>query len=67
MDKIHNQKTIALVGETTKLSKAATGKESLRTTIPMNIVRQWNLSAGDEIDWTWEVVKGEMIVRIKRK
>ena len=61
------RKALSVMGEVTRLVKAASGKESLRTTIPMSIVRQWNLNAGDELDWSWEVIKGEMIVRVKRK
>ena len=58
---------MTIMADITRLVKAASGKESLRTTIPMSIVRQWNLTAGDELDWSWEVIKGEMVVRVKRK
>lgn len=61
------RKALTVMGEITRLVKAASGKDSLRTTIPMSIVRQWNLSAGDELDWSWEVIKGEMVVRIRKK
>jgi hypothetical protein len=40
---------------------------SLRTTIPMNMVRQWNLKPGSKLDWSWEVVNGEMVIVVRRK
>ena len=51
------------MGETTTLALAATKKMSLRTTVPMSIVKQFNLGAGDKLDWTL-VAKGvdEMII-----
>jgi hypothetical protein len=49
-------------GETTKLTLAKTKSESLRTTVPMSIVRQFNLKAGDKMGWKFEVRNGEMII-----
>ena len=57
---------ITIMGETSKLSLNTTKKASLRTTVPMSIVKQWNLKAGDELDWSWEVIKGDMVVRVRK-
>jgi hypothetical protein len=64
--KMNISKSLPIMGEITRLVKAATGKESLRTTLPMSIVKQWGLNAGDEIDWSWEVIKGDMVVRVRK-
>jgi len=39
------------MGEITILTKATTKSESLRTTIPISIVRQFNLSERDKLIW----------------
>lgn len=53
---------IEVEGETTKLTLAKTNSESLRTTVPMSIVRQFNLKAGNMLGWKLEVKNGEMII-----
>jgi len=50
------------LGETTKLTLAKTKSESLRTTVPMSIVRQFNLKVGDKIGWKIDVKDGELII-----
>ena len=40
---------------------------SLHTTIPMSIVRQWQLKEGDKLDWSWEARDDEMILVVRRK
>jgi hypothetical protein len=40
------------MGETTILALNAPNKASLRTTVPMFIVKQWGLKAGDKLDWS---------------
>jgi S-adenosylmethionine hydrolase len=39
---------------------------SLRTTIPMSIVRQWKLKEGDELDWEWKVIEGKMMLVVSK-
>ena len=51
--------------ETTIITKAATTSESLRTTIPMGIVRQFNLQTGDKIAWKMEVREGKLVIVVK--
>jgi len=52
-------------GETTKLTLAKTKSESLRTTVPISITRQFSLKAGDRIGWKIEVRNGELVVVIR--
>lgn len=39
------------MGEITVLTKATSKSKSLRTTIPIGIVKQFNLSDGDKLNW----------------
>jgi hypothetical protein len=32
----------------------------------MNIVKQWKLSVGSKIDWSWEVVNGELVIVVRK-
>lgn len=54
------------MGEITTLALNAPNKASLRTTIPMFIVKQWGLKSGDKLDWSLSS-KGNEIVIIVRK
>jgi hypothetical protein len=54
------------VGEITTVSKASSNFASLRTVIPMSIIKQWKLKKGDKLDWEWDVLKGEMVLVIKK-
>lgn len=54
------------MGEITTLSRASSNFASLRTVIPMSIIKQWKLKEGDKIDWEWEVLKGQMVLVIKK-
>ena len=53
------------MGEVTTLSLATSGKESLRTTVPMNILKQFKLEAGDKLDWTYEARNNELIIVVR--
>lgn len=53
------------MGEITTLSVATSGKESLRTTVPMSIIKQFKLKAGDKLDWEFEVKNGELSLVVK--
>lgn len=54
------------MGEITTVSRASSNFASLRTVIPMGIIKQWKLKEGDKIDWEWEILKGEMVLVIKK-
>jgi hypothetical protein len=54
------------MGETTVATKASSKFASLRTTIPMSIVRQWKLKDGDQLDWEWKVIDGQMVLIVSK-
>jgi hypothetical protein len=54
--------SLGLLGEQTTLVKASSKFESLRTTVPMSIVKQWKLNEGDRLDWSWEILNGKMVL-----
>lgn len=53
------------MGEITTLTKAAPNTISLRTTVPANIVRQFNLKEGDKLDWSLKADQGDLIIIVK--
>ena len=57
---------IPRVGERTTLAKNSPKFESLRTTVPINVVRQWKLKVGDELDWEWKIIDGEMAQVVRK-
>jgi bifunctional DNA-binding transcriptional regulator/antitoxin component of YhaV-PrlF toxin-antitoxin module len=50
------------MGEITKLTLAKTASTSLRTTVPISIVRQFRLGDGDKLEWTLDIKDGKMII-----
>jgi hypothetical protein len=54
------------VGEITTVSRASSNFASLRTVIPMSIVKQWKLKEGDKLEWEWQVLKGEMVLIVRK-
>jgi hypothetical protein len=55
------------MGELTTLSLNSSKRSSLRTTVPMSLVKQWNLKAGDRLDWVIKICDGELVAVIKKK
>lgn len=53
------------MGEITVLTKATSKSKSLRTTIPIGIVRQFNLSEGDKLNWEIRAEEGELVIVVK--
>ena len=53
------------MGEITNLARATTGKESLRTTVPMSILKHFKLEAGDKLDWDFEARNNELIIIVR--
>ncbi len=53
------------MGETTILTQAAPKKASLRTTVPMSVVRQFDLKPGDMLEWFFEAKGGEMFLIVR--
>ena len=48
----------------TRTSLTSTGTGSLRTTVPSWIVKQFDLSTGDKIEWELMVEGETMIIRV---
>jgi len=53
------------MGEITKLNKQTKSSQSLRTTIPFSIIKQFNLTEYDELDWSLVVENGELVIKVK--
>ena len=53
------------MGEVTVLTKATSKSNSLRTTVPIGIVKQFNLSEGDKLNWEIRAEGGELIIVVK--
>jgi len=54
------------MGEITTLALNSPKRASLRTTIPMFIVKQWGLHAGDKLDWSLEARRDEIVILVKK-
>jgi len=53
------------MGEITFLNKSASKSESLRTTVPFSIVKQFGLTEYDKLEWMLKVEGGELIIQVK--
>ena len=53
------------MGEITTLSVATSGKESLRTTVPMSIIKHFKLKASDKLDWDFEARNNDLIIVVR--
>ena len=53
------------MGEVTTLSVATSGKGSLRTTVPMSILKHFKLNAGDKLDWDFEARNSELVIVVR--
>ncbi len=49
-------------GETTTLTKATSKSESLRTTVPSGIARQFKLKEGDKLEWEIEPRNKKLVI-----
>lgn len=65
MPNIYVKLEVNKLGEITKLNKSTTKSESLRTTIPFSIIKQFNLTEYDELDWSLVVESGELVIKVK--
>lgn len=53
-------------GQITSLTKANKTSESLRTTVPASVIKQFDLREGDKLRWQFETnKKGEIFVKIE--
>ena len=53
------------MGEITNLNKATSKNESLRTTVPRSIVKQFGLTQDDQLEWNLKVEGRELIILVK--
>ena len=49
-----------------KLGMVYSWFSSLKTILPIFFIRRWGLKAGDKLNWSWEVVNGEMVIVIRK-
>jgi hypothetical protein len=61
----YTNRKVNILGEITKLNKQTPKSESLRTTIPFSIIKQFGLTEYDELDWSLVVEGSELIIRVK--
>jgi hypothetical protein len=54
------------MGEITVAMRASSKFASLRTTIPMSIVKQWKLKDKDKLDWEWKVIDGSLAIVVSK-
>jgi bifunctional DNA-binding transcriptional regulator/antitoxin component of YhaV-PrlF toxin-antitoxin module len=52
------------MGETTQLTKATSRSESLRTTVPAGIVKQFGMKERDALEWRIEIKGSKLIIEI---
>ena len=53
---------LSIMGEITKLTKATSKSDSLRTTVPSGIVSHFKLREKDALDWDIEVREEKLII-----
>jgi len=53
------------VGETTTLTPATTKSTSMRATVPISIIKQFSLKAGDKLSWKLKVENGDLIIIVR--
>ncbi len=51
----------------TVLTLAVSRSNSLRTTVPMHIIKKLNLAKGDAVEWDIDKVGGKWIATISKK
>jgi hypothetical protein len=52
-------------GEVTIIASATPKSQSLRTTIPLGIVRQFGLKEKQRLNWTIKISDNEMVIVVK--
>ncbi len=57
---------ILMPGEISSVATNKKGFASLRTTIPMSMVKQWELKPKDKLHWRWDVIQGKMVAIVEK-
>ena len=53
-------------GEITTVTINSSKRKSLRSTIPMSVVKNMGLKVGDNISWTYEIRNGEIVTTVRK-
>lgn len=53
-------------GETTTVTINSSKRKSLRSTIPMSVVKNMGLKVGDNLSWKYEIRNGEIVTTITK-
>ena len=53
-------------GEITTVTLNSSKRKSLRSTIPMSVVRNMGLKEGDNLSWKYEIRSGEIVTTIRK-
>jgi bifunctional DNA-binding transcriptional regulator/antitoxin component of YhaV-PrlF toxin-antitoxin module len=53
------------MGEITYLNKASPKSESLRTTVPSSLIKQFGLTEYDKLEWILKAEGGELVIIVK--
>lgn len=54
-----------MCAETTTLTRATSKSESLRTTVPSGIARQFRLKEGEKLEWNIEPRKNKLVIVLR--
>jgi len=52
------------MGETTRLTKANSRSDSLRTTVPAGIVKQFGMKEKDALEWAMDIKGLKLIIQV---
>ena len=55
------------MGEIASVARNAKSFASLRTTIPISMVRHWKLKPKDKLYWEWEARDGKMLAVVTKR
>jgi hypothetical protein len=53
-------------GEITTVALNSSKRKSLRSTIPMSVVKNMGLKVGDKISWKYEIRDGKIITTVRK-
>jgi hypothetical protein len=53
-------------GEITTVTLNSSKRKSLRSTIPMSVVKNMGLRVGDNLRWKYEIRNGEIVTTIRK-
>ncbi len=53
-------------GEICTLSVNKKGFASLKTTVPMSMIKHWDLKPHDKLVWDWKVIEGKMVMVVTK-